>query len=132
MLQYQREILKQALKILMCPPFQKSSTTMIPTFRGNNISEPTQQLYQRDLAPAVAIIIFILLILQLNCRVKLNLFQAVAFFHSHQKFIDNFRCSTMKADRLDIISVAPILCKRKDFMKSHRSSITTLITYLKK
>lgn len=103
----------------MCPPFQKGSTTMNPTFRVNNVSEPTQQLYQHDLAPAVAIIIFILLILQLNWRVKLNLFQAVAFSHYPQKFIDNFRCSTVKEDSLHIISVAPILCgeKKKRFHK---------------
>lgn len=50
-------------------------------FQINNIQEQTQQFYQHDLVPAVTIIIFILLILQLNCKVKLNIFQAVAFFN---------------------------------------------------
>lgn len=59
-------------------------------------------------------IIFILLILQLNCRVKPSHISSRGFFQLSQYFIDNFKRSlTVKADSLDIISVALILCEKE-------------------
>lgn len=80
MVQYQRET-KICIQDPEVPPFQKGGTTVNAAFRVNNIWEQAQQLYPHDLAPAVTIMISILLILQLNCRVKLNIFHAVAFFN---------------------------------------------------
>lgn len=57
---------------------------MNTAFIINNIQEQTQQLYQHDLAPAVMIIIFILLTLQLNRKVKLRHSSSCDFFELSQ------------------------------------------------
>lgn len=111
--QYQRKTLKHALKILRCPPFTKGRTTVNTAFRVNNIWEQTQQLYQHGLAPAVMIIIFILLILQLKIAELNSTYFILWLFFSYLNCIYNFRCSTtVEADRYYLSSTNFALKKR--------------------